>query len=165
MPPQEVTYTNPTYAWEGDMFIGDPKGSRQSLAGLLRADNIADLKTSLGNFTELENTLKKHKGNKAYVKGMQDTIVTFVLSLEYIEGPGGTRVYAPDVKMILDSMRTRNKPLLIILPRWEHGDGPAGTFEIWGSELPMAGDETQKISCTAKPYAGAEPVEWFTPEA
>lgn len=154
------TYTNPTYAWESELYIAPGGSGRNSLAGAVRAENIKELKVTPATFSELENTLKKHQGDKAYVKGQRDVQVTFTLSCEYSPGTGDSREYAPDVQMILDAIAERNHPLCLfsITP---YGHGFVGDFLVFGGEVTQDGDEIMNIPCTCKPYAGAPPVERY----
>ncbi len=155
------TLTNTLMAFEGNMYIGAAGSGSISTTGMTWAENISELKLpSPGSFGEVEHTLKKHKGQKAYQKGPRDWIISFNISKEYTTTTVDnvtTRSYASDVQMILNALQSR-QPIHILLEDFEGGEGPVGDFLLFGSDY---GDQdAQIIPVVAKPYAGAPAIKW-----
>ena len=158
-----VTLTNTFMAFEGNMYVGAAGSGAISPTGMTLAENVSELKLPApGSFGEVEHTLKKHGGQKAYLKGQRDWVINFSVSKEYVETTVDnvtTKSYADDVQMILDALQSR-KPIHLLLEDFEGGEGPCGDFLLFGSEYDGSGEAAQIVQVTAKPYAGAPAVKW-----
>lgn len=151
--------TSSMMAFEGEIFFGTAGSDTIDSSQMTQGENVSELKLPApGSYSEVEHTLKKHGGAKAYIKGLLDWVINFSISKEYTE-TNGTRTFAPDVQLVLDAAKSR-KPLRILLADYENGEGPVGDFLVFASEYDGSGDAAQIISCTAKPYAGAGAVQW-----
>ena len=164
------TLTNTLMGFEGNMYVGAAGSGATSSSGMTLAENVSELKLPApGSYGEVEHTLKKHKGQKAYQKGMRDWIINFSVSKERVtttttssDNPPVTTTttsYAPDVQMILDALHSRT-PIHLLLEDFEGGEGPVGDFLLFGSEYSGSGEEAQIVPIVAKPYAGAPAVQW-----
>lgn len=149
----------PMLGFEGRVYVG-AAGSGDSPAALTEAVNIRNVKYGW-SFGEVDATLKKHRDKKAYLKGMADCVITF--DLANVEDENGAK--EADVALILEAARNRNAPIRVIMVDKESGEGPMGDFEVWAGEVSMNEEELQVFPCTLKPYAGANPVEWYPPSA
>lgn len=147
-------------AFEGQIYFGEAGSGSVDKSTMTLGENIQELKLPApGSYGEVEHTLKKHQGAKAYLKGLLDWVLNFSISKEYAEGTDGERTYAADVQLVLDAARSRT-PIRILLEDYDGGEGPVGDFLIFASEYEGSGEAAQVISCTAKPYAGAGAVKW-----
>ena len=157
------TLTNTFMAFEGNMYVGAAGSGATSPTGMTLAENVSELKLPApGSFGEVEHTLKKHKGQKAYLKGQRDWVLNFSVSKEYTVTTVDnvtTKSYAADVQMILNALQSR-QPIHILLEDFEGGEGPVGDFLLFGSEYEGSGEGAQIIQVTAKPYAGAPAIQW-----
>lgn len=153
------TNTTTMMAFEGRIAFGAAGSDELDIDALTEGENVQEMKIPApGSYGEIEHTLKKHKGQKAYLKGLLDWILTFTMSKEYTEA-AGVRTYAADVQLVLDALRSR-EPIHIVMADYEGGEGPAGDFLLFGSEYDGSGEAAQVISITAKPFAGAGPVKF-----
>lgn len=154
-----ATLTNAMMAFDGDIYFGAAGSDELDVAQLTKGENVQDLKLPApGSYGEVEHTLKKHRGQKAYLKGVIDWILSFSISKEYTEAEG-VKTYAPDVQLVLNAAKSR-LPLHIVLTDSDGGEGPAGDFLIFASEYEGSGEAAQIVPVTAKPYAGAAAIKW-----
>ena len=151
-----MSNTSTLMAFEGKMEIGSTIGTAGD-ASLIEAENVSEIKVNIGTYTEIEHVLKKHKGAKAYLKGLREDQLTFTLSKEYTGTT--TRTLAPDVQIVMNALRSRT-PIRIRLSDYDGGEGPVGDWVLWGDGTSLDGDEAQQISVTAKPYAGSDAIKW-----
>lgn len=154
-----MSSTESMMAWEGVMYVAAYGSTSTSSTSMTLAENVDEIKVSIGSYGEVEHHLQKHGGQKAYVKGYRDHSITFTLSKEYAASESGGRVLAEDVKMIMEGIQS-TKPVRLLLSDYAGGEGPVGDFLLFGGEMSLSGEEVQKISVTARPYAGSGPIQW-----
>ena len=152
-----MSNTTTLMAFEGKMEVGSTIGTAGD-SSLIVAENVSEIKVNIGSFSEVEHTLKKHGGVKAYLKGLREDQLTFTLSMEYTTN-NGARTLASDVQIIMAALRSRT-PIRIRLSDYDGGEGPVGDWLLWGGEASLDGDEAQQIQVTAKPYAGSDAIKW-----
>ncbi|MDO4571484.1 MAG: hypothetical protein Q4D38_13955 [Planctomycetia bacterium] len=149
--------TETLMAWEGKMYVS-ASSSITAPSEMTEAENVDEIKITVGSYGEVEHHLQKHGGKKAFLKGYEDDSFSFVVSKEFVTSDGGMEL-APDVKIIMNGIRSR-KPIRILLADTEGGEGPVGDFLLFGGEMSLSGEEAQRISVNAKPYAGSGPIQW-----
>ena len=146
-----------TMGFEGDMYIGPAGCTSHTDPQMMLAGSIKDPKYTYG-YSDVDATLRKHRGNKAYQKGILDVIISF--TLPNLEHDDGTR--PADVALILASLRNRRMPLTIIMLDKTGGEGPIGDFEIFGGEKSEESENPQTFEIEAKPSVAGRAVAWYT---
>lgn len=145
--------------FEGEIYIGPPGKSSPKDEGMILADIIRNPKYSL-KYTDVDATLRRHKGTKAYIKGMLDLTINFTLpNLKKL----ADKSRSPDVALLLTSLRERRSPLTIIMVDEEGGEGPMGDFELFGGDKSEEDENLQEWQVEAKPSAAGRQVGWYTP--
>lgn len=141
-------------AWEGKMYIG----AAGSGTATTECENVDNIKVPIGARGEVEHHLQKHEGQKTWVPGMVDNSMSFDLSMEYTVTDGARGSMAADVATIVHALQDGN-PVCIKLLDSATGAGTIGDYILIGGEVSRSGEEVQKISVTARPYAGGDGVE------
>jgi hypothetical protein len=145
-----------TMGFEGKFYVG-PKGCKSPTdPGVILADSVRNPKYSY-KYGDVDATLRRHMGTKAYMKGMLDVGVSF--TLPNLKNDDGTR--PADTALILESMRERRQPLTIIMLDEEGGEGIIGDFELFGGDKSEEDENLQEWEIEAKPSAAGRKVEWY----
>ena len=154
--PPKIAYQ--TMGFEGDLYIGPAGCTSHTDTQMILAGSIKDPKYTYG-FSDVDATLRKHRGNKAYQKGILDVTISF--SLPNLIHDDGTR--PADTALLLEALRSRRMPLTIIMLDREGGEGPIGDFEIFGGEKSEESENAQMFEIEAKPsVASNRAVDWYT---
>ena len=153
--PEQIAYL--TMGFEGDMYIGPAGCTSHTDPQMMLAGSVKDPKYTYG-YSDVDATLRKHRGNKAYQKGILDVIISF--TLPNLEHDDGTR--PADVALILASLRNRRMPLTIIMLDKDGGEGPIGDFEIFGGDKSEESENAQEFEIEAKPSVAGRAVDWYT---
>jgi hypothetical protein len=154
----------PTPYWvmnfEGKLYVGDP--GKENITGLILVQNVRNVKISY-NDAEVDATLRRHEGNKAYVRGVRDFSAT--MDLANIKNDDGTR--PADIQFFLNSFQSRRKMFSAFFLDEENGEGPCGDFICFFGDGGDGDEEADKWSMTLRPAAFGRKVEWYktpTPE-
>jgi hypothetical protein len=127
---------------------------------MMLADSIRNPKYSWG-YSEVDATLRRHEGAKAYMKGMLEVSISFTLPNE--KNTDGTR--PPDTTLLLKAMRERHYPITIIMVDEANGEGPVGDFELFGGDKSEEDENLQAWEIDAKPAGAGRKVDWYTTPA
>ena len=152
--PEQIAYT--TMGFEGDMYVGPAGCTSHTDPKMVLAGSVRNPKYEYG-YSEVDGTLRKHRGSKAVSKGMLDVAISF--SLPNLIHDDGTR--PADTALILESLRSRRKPLTIIMLDKEGGEGPIGDFEIMSGSKSEEDESAQEFEIEAKPSAAGRRVDWY----
>jgi len=139
--------------FEGAFYVG-PAGST-SIASMILAENVRNPKYSY-KFDEVDATTRRHKGTKAYAKGMKDVGISF--TLPNLKNDDGSR--PADLALILESLHNRRKPLAICMLDEDGGEGIFGDFEILGGDKSEEDEAIQEFEVEAKPSVGGRAIAW-----
>jgi len=115
------------------------------------AESIRNPKYSY-QYSDVDATLRKHKGVKAYAKGMLDISVSFTLP--------NIKPRQPDAVIILAALKDRRKTVKIKMLDEEGGEGIEGDFILLGGDKSEEDENVQEWEIEAKPAAAGNPVEW-----
>ena len=140
-----------TMGFEAAMYVG-PRGS-ESPAGMVLADSVRNVSLE-STFTEVDVTLRRHKGMNAYQKGLQDMTITFTLPT--------IKPRTADAALIFNAMRNRRSPIAICILDEEDGEGFIGDFELFGGTNNQEDDDIQNWEITARPAASGKPPKWIS---
>jgi hypothetical protein len=147
--------------FEGKFYVGlydpDDPCTSQDDPRMVLAESIRNPKYSY-KFDEVDVTLRKHRGTKAYQKGMLDISLSF--SLPNMNDLPVEQIPA-DAALILMSLRDRHMPLTIIMLDKEFGEGIIGEFELLGGDKSEEDANVQEFEIEAKPSAAGRKVEWY----
>ena len=146
-----------TMGFEGDIYVGPAGCTSHTDPQMMLAGSVRNPKYSYG-YSDVDGTLRKHRGSKAYAKGMLDVIISFILpNLRHADG---TR--PADTALILASLRSRRMPITIIMLDIDGGEGPIGDFEIFNGDKSEEDENAQEFEIEAKPSAAGRKVDWYT---
>jgi hypothetical protein len=146
-----------TMGFEGDLYVGPAGCTSPTDPQMMLAGSIKDPKYSYG-YSEVDATLRKHRGNKAYQKGLLDVSVSFTLLNLYDDD--GKR--PADVALFLAALRSRRKPLTIIMLDKEGGEGIIGDFEVLSGDKSEGSEDAQAWDIECKPsVASSRKVDWY----
>jgi hypothetical protein len=141
--------------FEGKMYVGASGAAAPT--DLILAENIRNVKIAY-NDAEVDATLRRHEGNKAYVRGVRDFSVT--LDLANIKNDDGTR--PADIQFFLDSLNNRRKMFTAFFLDEAGGEGPFGDFICFFGDGNDGDEEAGKWSLTLRPAAFGRKVDWYT---
>jgi hypothetical protein len=154
--PETILY--PLIGFEGKMYIGPAGKESPTDTGMILAENIKDPSFTYG-FTDIEATLRRHQGTKAYAKGELDIEITF--NMPDVKDPDQAR--APDTAILLESLKNRKSPITIIMLDETGGEGIIGDFELFSGDKSEENDDQQAFDVTAKPSAAGRGAWWYEP--
>ena len=143
-----------TMGFEGKFYVG-PKGST-SPTGMILADSVRNPKYSY-KYSEVDATLRRHEGVKAYMKGLLDVSISF--TLPNLKNDNGGR--PADTALILESLKSRRQPIAICMLDEESGEGIIGDFELLGGDKSEEDENLQEWEVEAKPSASGRKVTWY----
>ncbi|GHT42981.1 hypothetical protein FACS189443_6520 [Planctomycetales bacterium] len=126
-------------------------------SGVIRAENVRNVKLSYSD-TEVDATLRRHRGNKAYARGMRDFNAT--LDIANVKNSNGT--YPPDVALFLGSLDNRRKMFTAFFLDEELGTGPFGDFLVFFGDGGDGDDDIDKWSATLRPATFGRALDVFT---
>ncbi|MDO4574170.1 MAG: hypothetical protein Q4D98_03030 [Planctomycetia bacterium] len=133
--------STPVLGFEGYIYVGEVGTAISELTELKECNQ---LNFSMG-FGEVDATMQGDHGIKSYKKGLQDFSVGFSLLLLDTQSEEGT--------IVLNAIRSRT-PIQIHVVNALSGDGPYGSFYVFGSDVSIDGENLEAISCTCRPAAG-----------
>ena len=137
--------------FQGQFYVG-PKGSTDPSTMIL-ADTVRNPKYTY-QYGEVDATLRRHAGTKAYMKGLLDVSISFTLPIMQDES-------SPSHALILASLQSRKMPIAICMLDSEGGEGIIGDFELFGGDKSEEDENLQEFEVSAKPSAAGRKVEWF----
>ena len=140
--------------FEGKIYVG-PAGSR-SPDSMILADSIRNPKYSW-KYSDVDATLRRHQGVKAFIKGMLEVAINF--TLPNLKNEDGSR--PPDIALMLESLKERRKPIAILMIDEEDGEGIVGDFELFGGDKSEEDENLQAWDIEAKPSAAGKKVQWY----
>lgn len=144
--------------FEGNIYVGPAGKTKPDDEGMMLADSIRNPKYGW-KYTDVDGTLRRHRGVKAYIKGMLDVVVNF--TLPNLKNDDGTR--PEDVALMLESLKNRRKPITIIMVDEEGGEGIIGDFELFGGDKSEEDENLQAWEIESKPSAAGRKVGWYEP--
>lgn len=128
---------------------------------MILAENIRNVKIAFAD-AEVDATLRRHKGNKAYLRGVRD--FSAALDLANIKNDDGTR--PADIQFLLNSRSSRRTMFTAFFLDEENGEGPFGDFIAFFGDGGDGDDEADKWSITLRPAAFGRALDWYnTPQA
>ncbi|MDR1922796.1 MAG: hypothetical protein LBQ66_00360 [Planctomycetaceae bacterium] len=145
--------------FEGNFYVGPVGLSTPNAVGMLLSESIREPKYGY-EYSDVDATLRRHRGRKAHMKGLLDVEITFTLPNE--KNDDGTR--PADTALILESLRGRHTPITIIMLDEEGGEGLIGDFELFSGDKSEADDDVQAWEITARPSAAGRKVDWYPPD-
>jgi len=145
------TYGTPLMGFEGKFYVG-PAGST-SPANMTLADTVRNPKYSY-KFSDVDATLRRHMGIKAYIKGMLDVTVSFTLPIMINESSASHA-------LITNALKSRRMPIAICMISDEDGEGIIGDFEVFGGDKSEEDENLQEFEVECKPSAAGRPVSWY----
>ena len=107
-------------------------------------------------YGEVDATFQGDHGVKTYMKGQVDYTIGFDLKLMDTQSTEGAAVLA--------AIKSRT-PIPIHAVKSSTGDGPSGTWMVFGQEVAADGENVQAVSCTCRPAAGYATPTWVTHSA
>jgi hypothetical protein len=148
-----------TMGFEGKLYVGEP-GSIY-ISEMILCKNIKDVKITPAEFEEIDATLRRHGGNKAYLKGVKDIKISFTLANMITQTTTSeegvitdeSEDHPEDVKKILEALYSRKKAVTFLAIPKVNGKGLRGDFLVFGKEKTEGEDEAQVWECEAKPAA------------
>ena len=132
--------------FEGAFYVG-PRGSNATQL----AESIRNPKLTY-TYSEVDVTTRKHKGTKAYQKGLLDVTITFTLP--------NIKPRTADAALIFASLMDRKQPIAIRMLDEPGGEGVFGDFELFGGDNSQEDENVQEWEITARPSSSGKPVEW-----
>lgn len=135
------TVNTPVLGFEGYAYVG---AAGTAAASLTELKECQQLNFSL-SFGEVEATMQGDHGVKTYKKGMQDFSLGLALILMDTQSTEGA--------LVLSAIRNRT-PIQLHVVNAETGEGPCGTFYVFGNEVSVDGENLETISCTCRPASG-----------
>jgi hypothetical protein len=142
--------------FEGKMYVGPAGKTSPNDTGMVLADSIKDPQYSY-QYSEVDATLRRNNGRKAYQKGILDVSISFTLPNEVTTGSNRTA----DSQLILNSLRNRHQPITIIMLDHDGGEGLIGDFELFSGDKSEEGENLQEWTIEAKPSVEGRPVDWY----
>jgi hypothetical protein len=127
--------------------------------GAILAANIRNPQIHYAD-TEIDATLRRHLGNKAYVRGMRDFNAT--LELANLKLDNGTR--PPDVALLLSALNDRRKLITAFFIDEELGEGPFGDFLLFFGDGGGEDDGVNMWNITMRPAAFGRALDWHETE-
>jgi hypothetical protein len=147
--------------FEGNIYIGPAGSTLHTATGVVLFKNIKDPKIK-SSYEEVDATMRRHRGDKAYLHGMRDIEVSFTMFnikdiVETINVDGevtDTEIKRPaDVQLAYDAMFTRNKAVTLFLIDKAGGEGFYGDALLFADEKKEESGEVQQWEVKAKPSA------------
>jgi hypothetical protein len=145
--------------FEGKIYVGPAGCTSPTESGMMLADSIRNPKYSW-KYSDVDATLRRHNGVKAFIKGMLEVGINF--TLPNLKNTDGTR--PSDVALMLQSLKERRCPITIIMIDEEDGEGIIGDFELFGGDKSEEDENLQAWDIEAKPSAAGRKVDWYAPE-
>lgn len=149
--------STPLIGFECNVYYGTSGGDNTTAPSTLM-QYIFDPKYGL-QYGEVAVNLRKHAGQKTYMKGNKDLVVTFNIADVY--NADGTR--PTEITTIVNAGMSRNTPVKLFFANKVSGEGPCCDFELWLGEKATDDEGIQYWPVTAKPWAGGEAIAWITP--
>ncbi|MDR1493140.1 MAG: hypothetical protein LBT05_10515 [Planctomycetaceae bacterium] len=142
--------------FEGKFYVGPSGKESPTASGMILADSVRNPQYTW-QYTDVDATLRRHNGIKAYIKGMLDVSITFTLPNEKLAS--GSR--SADAQLILDALRNRHTPITIIMLDVTGGEGLIGDFELFSGDKSEEDENLQEWTIEAKPSAAGRAVSWY----
>lgn len=133
--------STPVLGFEGYIYVGEVGATTGTLTELKECNQL-NFNMSFG---EVDATMQGNHGVKSYKKGLQDFSIGFSLLLQDTQSDEGN--------LVLNAIRSRT-PIQIHVVNALSGEGPCGTFYVFGSEVSIDGENLESIACTCRPAAG-----------
>jgi hypothetical protein len=140
--------------FEGKMYVGEAGAT--ATTGLTLVENVKNVKLSYSD-AEVDATLRRHEGNKAYIRGIRDFSVT--LDLANIKNDNGTR--PADIQFFLSSMENRRYMFSAFFLDENGGEGPFGDFVCFFGDGNDNDEEGGKWSLTLRPAGFGRKLGWY----
>ena len=140
--------------FEGKLYVG-ASGAAAPTA-LILVENVRNVKLSYSD-AEVDATLRRHEGNKAYVRGVRDFSAT--MDLANIKNDDGTR--PEDIQFFLDRFHDRRLMFSAFFLDEEGGEGPFGDFICFFGDGGDGDEDLDKWSLTLRPAGFGRKVDWY----
>jgi len=141
-----------TMGFEGAFYVGPRGGTSPDAVAMILAECIRNPKLTY-SYSEVDATLRRHQGVKAYQKGLLDVTITFTLV--------NLKPRTADLALMLNSMLGRRQPITIIMLDEAGGEGIIGDFELFGGDKTEEDEDVQAWEITARPSAAGRKVQWY----
>jgi hypothetical protein len=142
--------------FEGKLYIGPAEAQSPTGTGMILAENIRNVQIQY-NDAEVDATLRRHEGNKAYVRGVRDFSAT--LDLANIKNEDGTR--PADIAFLLNARDSRRFMFSAFFLDENNGEGPFGDFIAFFGNGGEGDEDADKWSLTLRPAAFGRKLDWY----